>query len=116
MIYAVDFDGTICTNAWPEIGEPNVALIAFLKAEQAAGHTVILYTMREGELLDNAVQWLMSNFSFRPDEVNENAKEIRQQWGTNPRKIYADIYVDDHNAKFGICADLPFKGGEHVEN
>lgn len=111
MIYAVDFDGTLCANKWPEIGESNLPLINFLKTAQAAGHKVILYTMREGELLDDALDWLMTNFDFYPDEVNDNLREIQKQWGNNPRKIYADVYIDDHNARFGVCADLPFKGG-----
>ena len=110
MIYAVDFDGTLCANKWPDIGEPNLPLIEFLKAEQDAGHKVILYTMREGELLDEAVDWLVG-FDLWPDEINDNLKEIQEQWGNNPRKIYADVYIDDHNARFGVCADLPFKGG-----
>lgn len=28
--YAVDFDGTLCENRWPEIGEPNQELIGYL--------------------------------------------------------------------------------------
>lgn len=110
MIYAVDFDGTLCANAWPDIGEANLPLIRFLKAEQDAGHKVILYTMREGELLDEAVAWLVG-FDLWPDEINDNLRETRAQWGNNPRKIYADVYIDDHNARFGVCADLPFNGG-----
>ena len=27
QIIAVDFDGTLCENKWPEIGEPNTNLI-----------------------------------------------------------------------------------------
>lgn len=47
-IYAVDFDGTLCQNRWPEIGEPNEALLEYLKAARAQGSKVILWTMREG--------------------------------------------------------------------
>lgn len=36
-IIAVDFDGTLCENAWPEIGSPNVAMINYLKRKQAGG-------------------------------------------------------------------------------
>lgn len=35
-IIAVDFDGTLCENKWPEIGEPNKELIAYLKKRQEA--------------------------------------------------------------------------------
>lgn len=111
MIYAVDFDGTLCENQWPGIGAPNVPLIKFLKDEQDNGNTVILYTVREGELLDDAIDWLMTNHDFYPDEVNENARSVREMFGNNPRKVYADVYVDDHNARFGVCAELPYTGG-----
>lgn len=30
QIIAVDFDGTLCENKWPEIGEPNTELIGYL--------------------------------------------------------------------------------------
>ena len=33
-IIAVDFDGTLCENKWPDIGEPNVDLISYLKKQQ----------------------------------------------------------------------------------
>lgn len=36
-IIAVDFDGTLCENKWPEIGEPNKELIAYLKEQKEAG-------------------------------------------------------------------------------
>ena len=52
MIYAIDFDGTLCSNAWPDIGEPNTEVIRFLKREQANGAELILWTMREGETLE----------------------------------------------------------------
>ena len=107
-IYAVDFDGTLCENAWPDIGEPNVQLIRFLKEEQDKGNRIILWTMREGDLLDDALKWLMYEFYFCPDEVNDNLPELKKQYGNNPRKVFANVYIDDHNAKYGVCADLPY--------
>lgn len=57
MIYAVDFDGTLCENKYPEIGHPNKGLIDFLKIEKQYGAEIILWTMREGETLEQAVAW-----------------------------------------------------------
>lgn len=108
MIYAVDFDGTLCENAWPDIGKPNTELINFLKFEQKRGAKIILWTMREGRSLEEAEDWLLG-FHLIPDAVNDNLPELKEQYGNNPRKVFANIYVDDHNAKYGICADLPFK-------
>ena len=109
IIYAVDFDGTLCENEWPGIGAPNIRLIEFLKAEQAKGSKIVLWTMREGELLEDAENWLFDNFDFLPDAVNENLRIMQDFYGNNPRKVFANVYVDDHNAKFGVFADLPYK-------
>ena len=45
-IIAVDFDGTLCTNKYPDIGEPNKNLIAYLKKRQSNGDKLILWTSR----------------------------------------------------------------------
>lgn len=115
FVYAVDFDGTLCENKWPEIGEPNLPLINFLKKEQEAGKKVILYTMREGKMLEQAEEWLFDNFDFMPDVVNDNTKELQKAFKNNPRKIYADVYIDDHNAQFGVCADLPYRAKVYAD-
>ena len=53
---AIDFDGCICTNAFPNIGAPNRSVIDKAIAEQAAGAGLILWTCREGELLQQ--RWM----------------------------------------------------------
>lgn len=98
IIYAVDFDGTLCENIWPEIGQPNIPLINFLKSEQEKGAKVILWTMREGTLLWDAIKWL-SEYNFQPDVINDNTPEMKAAYGNNPRKVFANVYIDDHNAK-----------------
>lgn len=108
IIFAVDFDGTLCENKWPEIGDPNIPLITFLREEQNKGNKVILWTMREGVLLDKAEEWLSENFQFVPDAVNDNLPELQEAYDNNPRKVFANIYIDDNNAKYGLCIDLPF--------
>ena len=99
IIYAVDFDGTLCTNKWPDIGLENMKLIEFLKSERKAGNKVILNTMREGKLLEAALTWCRRN-GLEFDAMNDNLPEMQKRFGSNPRKIYADYYIDDHNA---IC-------------
>lgn len=53
---AIDFDGTLCTNDYPNIGEPNWEIIAEAKMEQANGAGLILWTCREGEMLHAALK------------------------------------------------------------
>lgn len=99
MIYAVDFDGTLCKNAWPEIGEANMGLLAFLKREKADGAELILWTMREGGLLEEAIAWCAER-GLTFDAVNDNLERLKEQYRNNPRKVYADCYIDDHNAMY----------------
>ena len=94
-IIAIDFDGTLCTNNWPEIGDPNFELIDCLLAEQkVAGSKLILWTCRTGDQLDAAVKWCQDHGLYF-DAVNDNLPEQIEMYGNNSRKIFADIYVDD---------------------
>lgn len=94
MIIAVDFDGTLCVESYPEIGAPNLKLIRMLRKKQELGDKLILWTCRAGNKLDEAVEWCrMQGLYF--DAVNDNLPEMVELWGNNSRKITADIYIDD---------------------
>ena len=93
-IYAVDFDGTLCENAWPEIGKPNYMLIQILKALREKGDKFILWTCRTANRLDEAIAWCKEQ-GLEFDAVNENLPEIIGQFGTESRKVFADVYIDD---------------------
>ena len=93
-IIAVDFDGTLCENAWPEIGEPKLEVIQVLIHAQEAGARLILWTNRVGTRLREAVDWSEAH-GLTFDAVNENLPETLAKYTTNPRKVCADIYLDD---------------------
>lgn len=76
-IIAVDFDGTLFENAWPDVGAPIEKNINKLKAEQADGAKVILWTNRVGGALDKAVNFCKEH-GIHLDAVNENLPEIVQ--------------------------------------
>lgn len=96
MIIAVDFDGTLCKECWPEIGRPNTVLIHWLFQQKRAGAELILWTMREGDDLQEAVDWCKDR-GLVFDAVNDNLDRMKQKYRNNPRKIYADVYIDDRN-------------------
>lgn len=104
MIIAVDFDGTLCENAWPDIGAPNVELIDFLKQRKEQGNKLILWTMREGRDLLNALYWC-ADYGLTFDAVNDNDEDLKKRYNNNPRKVFANWYIDDHNAE-NFC-DFP---------
>lgn len=94
MVYAVDFDGTLCENAFPEIGAPMFATINFVKAARAAGDKVILWTCRVGDRLEAALAWCAEQ-GLVFDAVNDNLPELIEKYGSNCRKVCADVYIDD---------------------
>lgn len=91
---AIDFDGTICTNAYPNIGEPKWALINEALKQQKAGAGLILWTCREGVYLSAAVA-ACESWGLHFDAVNQSLPDWIKAWGTNPRKVAASEYWDD---------------------
>jgi len=98
---AIDFDGCLCENKWPDIGEPNWPVINQAKAEQQAGAGLILWTCRAGERLADAVQFCKS-CGLEFDAVNDNLPERTAAYGANPRKVNADEYWDDKAVRMPV--------------
>ena len=94
QILAVDLDGCLCENKWPEIGKPNTRLIEHLKRRVKQGDKLILWTCREGEQLREAVEWCKAQ-GLEFDAVNANLPEMNALYGNDSRKIGADFYIDD---------------------
>lgn len=89
MFIAVDFDGTCVTHEYPFIGKKIGA--APVLRELAKKHDIILYTMRDGEKLQDAVDWFKQN-GIPLYAVNENPSQ--KKW-TNSPKVFAHLYIDD---------------------
>lgn len=96
QIVAVDFDGTLCVDSYPNIGAPNQKLIRQLREWQLQQKKLILWTCRNGQFLTDAVSWC-ANQGLTFDAVNENLPEIVEKYGSDSRKITADIYIDDRS-------------------
>ena len=95
MIIAVDFDGTLAVTKYPTIISPITKTIEFCKNRKLQGDTLILYTCRNGKDLFEAIDWCKTQ-GVVFDYVNENSPD-RIAMYSDCRKIYADIYLDDHN-------------------
>ena len=93
-IIAVDFDDTLFTDAYPDIGTPILRVIEWCKEQRKLGNILILWTCREGIPLEQAID-ACKEFGLEFDYVNENAKENLERTHNDSRKIGADIYVDD---------------------
>lgn len=93
-IIAVDFDGTLCENAWPEIGLPRLEVIGYVRKQREQGAKLILWTCREGPKLLDAIYW-SALYGVYFDAVNTNLPSSIERFGGDSRKIYADEYLDD---------------------
>lgn len=91
MILGVDFDGTIVTHMYPDIGSPVPGAIEALKRFIESGHRIILWTMRSGPELEAAVKYLEDN-GIALFGVNENPEQ--SEWTSSP-KAYCHRYIDD---------------------
>ena len=93
-VIAIDFDGCLCKDRFPEIGEPCWPVINRAKLERERGAALILWTCRCGEHLEQAMA-ACRDWGLTFDAVNENLPERVKFFGTNPRKVGADEYWDD---------------------
>lgn len=91
LIVAVDFDGTCVTHEYPNIGEEAPGVVEALTFLQDQGCRIILYTMRHGSHLFEAVRW-MQDRGIVLWGVNENPEQ--KSWTGSP-KVYANVYIDD---------------------
>ena len=97
MTIAVDFDGTIVEERYPEIGPERPFATETLRMLIRDQHRLILWTVREGELLEEAVRWCRER-GVEFYAVNRDYPEEKQEWNEFfSRKIKADLCIDDRN-------------------
>ena len=97
MTIAVDFDGTIVEHCYPNIGEEKPFAVQTLRMLIADHHRIILWSVREGKLLDDAINWCRQhgiefyavNRSYPEESISGNEHYSR--------KLKADIFIDDRN-------------------
>ena len=96
MNIAVDFDGTIVEHRYPEIGKERPFATMTLRRLADEGHRLILWSVREGKLLDEAVEWCKERgVTFYA--VNRDFEEEDGTGRHYSRKIKADLFIDDRN-------------------
>lgn len=96
-IVAVDFDGTLVEDRYPEIGEPIDWVWTALRKRIETGEKIILWTCRNGQDLREAVQFCTKR-DLHFDAINENLDEVKIMFSGDTRKVFADEYWDDKAA------------------
>lgn len=90
MIIAIDFDGTCVTHEYPSVGK-EIGAVPLLQELVGNGHKLILFTMRSGKTLEDAVNW------FKQNEIHLygiQTNPSQSEWTSSP-KAYAELYIDD---------------------
>lgn len=105
MIIAIDFDGILTDTSaeFPEIGKPNYEVVLFTRQLLDAGHEVVLWTSRTGTALAKAVEWCVDHgltFTAVNENAPSNVAKYEAMFPNGTRKVYADVYLDDHSAEF----------------
>jgi hydroxymethylpyrimidine pyrophosphatase-like HAD family hydrolase len=95
MIIAVDFDGTVVDHRYPEIGADAPGAVDTLRALVKDGHDLILFTMRSGYHLGEAIEW----FKYKGIHLHGIQYNPSQHSWSQSNKCYAQLYIDD--AAFG---------------
>lgn len=96
MTIAVDFDGTIVEHRYPKIGKEIPFAIDTLKLLTKERHKLILWSVREGELLEEAVEWCRQR-GVEFYAINKDYPEEMEMHSGFSRKIKADLFIDDRN-------------------
>lgn len=97
MIIAIDFDGTIVEHAYPDIGKPIPFAIETLLQMQKDGHKLILWTVRRGRLLQDAIDYCAQRGLYFYAE-NENYRGEDKELGEDiSRKLGVELFIDDRN-------------------
>ena len=98
MVIAVDFDGTIVEHKYPAIGKERPFAVATLKQLMDDGHKLVLWSVRTGALLDEAVAWCEER-GVRFYAVNSNFDEDANSINSDNfcRKLKVQMFIDDRN-------------------
>ena len=102
MTIAVDFDGTIVRHRYPKIGDEIPFATETLRLLLRDRHRLILWTVREGKLLDEAIEWCRAR-GVEFYAVNRDFPEEDATGSGFSRKIKADLFIDARN--FGGLPD-----------
>ena len=113
-VIAIDFDGCLCKDSYPEVGTPNWDVINEAKRLQKSGACLILWTCRQGKPLEAAVETCRS-WGLEFDAVNENPQFMIELFGNDCRKVGADEYWDDKSVWMGQTAGFRNIRGASVQ-
>lgn len=94
MTIAVDFDGVLNASPFPQVGVLVAGAKQAMEELKAMGHTLIIWTCREGQDQTDAINFLLER-GVPFDGINCNTRANKDHFQNDCRKVYADLYIDD---------------------
>ena len=110
MVLAIDFDGTAVTHDYPRVGK-DIGSASVLKELVQNGHQLILWTMRSGKELEDAVNWFAEN-DIPLYGVQRNPSQ--DSWTSSP-KAYGQLIIDDAALGCPLVFDESISGRPFVD-
>lgn len=94
-IIAIDFDGTIVDDQFPDIGKLKPGAKEAINELYYSGKvTIIIWSCRNGINFLKAVEFLAKE-GIKYHHFNKSCPDNVKLYGSDTRKVYADVYVDD---------------------
>lgn len=93
-VLAIDFDDTIAVQGYPECGKLIKGAKKVINKLYDEGHHIIIWTCRMEEPAAKAIEFLKKN-GIKYHTFNDHAAYIKEHYGNDTRKIFADVYIDD---------------------
>jgi hypothetical protein len=95
MIIAIDFDGTIVEDRFPDVGKMIPGAREAINQLYADGYTIIIWSCRTGIKKARAIEWLVMN-GIKFHYFNKSCPgNVAFHGGKDTRKVYASLYIDD---------------------
>jgi hydroxymethylpyrimidine pyrophosphatase-like HAD family hydrolase len=99
---AIDFDGTIAYDSFPEVGGFKPHAVRVMKKIKEYGGQIIIWTCRTGEDAEEVKRRLKAA-DVEYDTFNENLPESKERFPDDSRKVFADVYIDD---RANFCEEI----------
>jgi hypothetical protein len=106
----IDCDGTVMTHDYPKIGK-DIGAVPVLKELIDNKHQLILFTMRSGKTLNDAVNW------FKENEIplfGIQTNPTQHEWTDSP-KAYGQLIIDDAAAFAPLRLDLSYSNRPFID-
>jgi hypothetical protein len=96
LVILIDFDNTIVVERYPNVGEPVSGAKDTINWLYDLGHTIIIWSCREGKYQDDAIDYLVEE-GIHFHYFNQNCPERIKEYGWDSRKIGCDLMIDDRS-------------------